>query len=51
MEVQLDFYLGVLQSSAQVYDAPPGSENARFVWVHCLPFQIEVARATLTGGE
>lgn len=47
-----DFNLGVLQSTsgAQVYEAPPGSENARFVWVYCLPFRVEIARATLPEG-
>ncbi|MEM9187910.1 MAG: hypothetical protein AAGF12_01940 [Myxococcota bacterium] len=35
------------RSGAQTYVVPPEGANARFAWVYCRPFRVEVARAPL----
>lgn len=44
-----DIELGELSenSGAQTYPLPAAAESARYVWVYCLPFRVEVARAPL----
>lgn len=44
-----DLELGALQATtgAQRYPVPAGGEAARYAWVYCRPFQVEVARAPL----
>jgi hypothetical protein len=45
-----DVELGTLQRSRgpQTYPAPPGAEQAAYVWIFCKPFGVEVARAALS---
>ncbi|MGF1467735.1 MAG: hypothetical protein ACFCGT_16545 [Sandaracinaceae bacterium] len=48
-EAEGDVSLGVLQAvdGGQTYPVPPGHGDARYAWVYCFPFQVEVARARL----
>ncbi|HJL18824.1 MAG TPA: hypothetical protein RMH99_24390 [Sandaracinaceae bacterium LLY-WYZ-13_1] len=48
-----DRQLGELEraSGPQRYAVPAGAEDAAYAWVYCLPFGVEVARASLAPVE
>ncbi len=49
MEAQGDVNLGASATSgAQTFVLPPGAESPNYVWVYCLPFTVDTARAEMT---